>query len=224
MHLSLQKCLDSESKPTNNQLFKSHEHTRMIKISDIKNFQRNRARHSCGSKRSVLVSKNSKGKILNLYLAKADGRCWLRPPWGSCARHEEQIRGWRSGGRLLSWSSPNFTLCSSRRWTVQDEILPASRWLGREILSLLCQNPTRQPCIWPSEVDKKLETPTCLCATAFTHRSTQQQLFSPLCFIPDQPKSPQLAMNCSPKASDLGHHTSEIPPRPVAEFFSFPPS
>lgn len=55
--------------------------------------------------------------------------------------------------------------------------------LGREILSLLCQNPTRQPCIWPSEVDKRLTTPRRLCATTFTRHSTWQQFFSPLCFI-----------------------------------------
>lgn len=40
--------------------------------------------------------------------------------------------------------------------------------LGREILSLLCQNPTRQPCIWLSEVDKRLTTPRRLYATTFT--------------------------------------------------------
>lgn len=76
-----------------------------------------------------------------------------------------------------------YSLLLSTLWTFQDEILPVNRCWGREILSLLCQNPTRQPCIWPSEVDKRFTTPRRLYATAFTRHSTRQQLFSPLRFI-----------------------------------------
>lgn len=92
--------------------------------------------------------------------------------------------------------------------------------LGREILNFLCQNPTRQLCIWPSEVDKRLTAPRRLYVTTFTCHSARRQLFSPpVLYLWPGPSFHKWQWTAAWR-----HHTSWILPHPVAHpVFSFPP-